>query len=348
MIIKPANAERFLTSPGAEIWAALVYGPDRGLVRERGAAVIAAWGGRPEDPFAFTVLAEEQLRGEPARLEDEMQALAFGGGTRVIRLRVEGDGLGAIAAGMVKRLDAGAFAPAARLVIEAGDLAKRARLRGAFEGAERAAALACYADGPRELARLLDETLAAAGLTITAEARAELLPRLEGDRALARGELEKLVMLVGPRGSQISREHVRASAVGVEQTDLDALVNAVADGELALVDRELQHALASGASAVGLARALARHFGRLESARARIAAGASAASAMASLRPPVFFAHKDAFARQLSRWDSARLATARAEILRCELALKATGSPDEALIGRLALSLAARAQRGAG
>ena len=81
-----------------------------------------------------------------------------------------------------------------RRVIEAGDLRRNAPLRALCERAKNAVALPCYADGERDRARLIDEEMRAAGLTLTPEARALLVPLLGGDRAASRNEIRKLTL----------------------------------------------------------------------------------------------------------------------------------------------------------
>ena len=82
---------------------------------------------------------------------------------------------------------------------EAGDLRRGALLRTLCEQHPKAVAIGCYADGERDLVRLIDEEMRAAGMTIAADARATLVPLLGGDRAASLGELRKLALYA--RGS---------------------------------------------------------------------------------------------------------------------------------------------------
>ena len=66
--------------------------------------------------------------------------------------------------------------PDCRVVIEAGDLKRNAPLRALCERAANAAALPCYADGERDIQRLIDDEMREAGLTIAPDARAALVP----------------------------------------------------------------------------------------------------------------------------------------------------------------------------
>ena len=53
-----------------------------------------------------------------------------------------------------------------RVVIEAGDLKRNAALRMVCERAKGAVAIPCYADDERDLGRLIDKEMRAAGLTM--------------------------------------------------------------------------------------------------------------------------------------------------------------------------------------
>ena len=84
---------------------------------------------------------------------------------------------------------------------------------------------------------------------------------------------------------------------------------------------------------------MARHLMRLQLARGRIDAGATAEVAMKALRPPVFFKAAGPFRNQLRQWNSARLAQALALVLEAEQQCKQTGMPVESLCGRAILQI---------
>src|SRR4029077_5463407 len=67
-----------------------------------------------------------------------------------------------------------------RIVIEAGDLKRNAPLRAICEKARSAAVLPCYADNERDLARLIDDEMRDAKLTIAPDARAALVSLIGG------------------------------------------------------------------------------------------------------------------------------------------------------------------------
>src|SRR3546814_13973119 len=116
MKIAPARADAFARKPDPAIRAVLVYGPDAGLVRERADLLAKSVVPDLQDPFLVAELTGDMLRQDPARLADEVAAMALTGGRRVVRAREAPDQ----SAGPVPQLLAGA--PGAALVVRhAGD-----------------------------------------------------------------------------------------------------------------------------------------------------------------------------------------------------------------------------------
>lgn len=333
MKLTARQIDSFLKAPSTP--CVLLYGPDSGLVRERAERLAAQAAGDAADPFRVAELAAATLREDPARLSDEANALSLTGGRRVVRLRDAGDGATAI----VDSLLAGP-APAALVIVEAGDLGPRSSLRLLFERAESGAALPCYRDEGGSLAALIDGTLKAAGLSATAEARSQLIDSLGGDRGVSRAELDKLVLYKGPGGGQVTLDDVVACIGDSAAGSLDDVAFAVGDGDAAALDRVLDRGLQDGANPVGLLRAVARHFLRLHQAGVALAGGGDADRAVRSLRPPVHFRQVERFARQLKRWNSAGLSAAIDRLLEAEMACKRTGAPAEALMRRACLEIA--------
>jgi DNA polymerase-3 subunit delta len=340
MQIKTAQAEKFLAAPSPSLRALLLYGPDGGLVQERAAAAVAAVIGPGDDPFRLVELTAAQLQDDPARLSDEAAALAFTGGLRVVRIRGGGEGLLAHFKRFLKELPGEAL-----VVVEAGDLPRRAAMVKLFEIAgEEAAAVACYRDEGRDLQRLIGETLHAAGISATPDALTYLVANLGGDRQVTRRELEKLVLLMRGRQDPVELADAVASVGDTAALTLDDLAFAVADGDPAAADRALRRSLREGTAPVTILRAVARHFARLHLVSGQMAGGVALDGALRKLRPPLFWKVADRFKRQLRAWPTARLALALRRLIDVEAQCKQTGAPDVVLCQMALLTLAAQAR----
>jgi len=191
--VKAADVDAFVARPDPVRRVVLVFGPDAGLIGERVRAVLAASVDDMSDPFALARLNGEELAAEPTRLVEEALTMPLFGGRRAVWVKA---GSRNIAPAVEALLDDPLFAAAreCRVVIEAGDLRRNAPLRVLCERAKNATALPCYADSERDRARLIDDEMRAAGLSLAPDARAVLIPLLGGDRAASRSEIQKLAL----------------------------------------------------------------------------------------------------------------------------------------------------------
>lgn len=345
MKISPAQADRFVASPDAELRAVLLYGPDGGLVRERADRLARSVVDDLSDPFRVAELTAANVADDPARLADEMAALSLTGGRRVVRLRDAGDGLADTLAALLDGATGDAL-----LVIDAGELGPRSSLRKLCEASALAAALPCYKDDARSLSAVIRESLSAAGLDAAPEAIAFLAGRLGDDRQTTRRELEKLVLYMGNGGTagsecRVTIEDAMACVGDNAEMALDDLAFAVAEGDARGLERVLARSQQQGLSPIAILRATAGHFQRLHLVSGLARQGVPPAEAIKRLRPPVFWKLAERFKAQVVAWPAAKLARALERLLDAEVACKRSGAPQDALAARALLEIAANAPR---
>lgn len=339
MKIAPAKVEAFLKKPDAATRAVLLYGPDVGLVRERADRLARLIVPDDKDPFRISELTGPGLADDPPRLADEAQAMCFGGGQRVVRVRDAGD---AAAGAFVSFFDDPQGD--ALIVVEAGDLAKKSKLRELFEASKHGAAIACYVEEGAALAGTVRAALAARGLKAS-DSTVNILAALLGpDRQLLNAEADKLALYLGEAGGTLEEADVLACAADTAEATLDDAIDAALLGSRPGTDQALRRLAAEGEAPVRVMRGLARHFLRLSGVAARIENGEPMDSALRSLRPPLFFKREQAFRRQLQIWRGPRLADALARVTQAELRCKETGQPDQLLSERVFLELAGMAR----
>lgn len=289
--------ERFLKEPAPAIAAALIFGPDEGMVHERAMQVSRAILGEADDPFRLTELTGDDIKADPARLIDEARAIAMMGGRRVIRVTRVTDAVeSAFAALLTDHKDSAQCL----VVIEAGDVGGKSSLKRLFENAPHAAAIACYRDEGAALPTLITAQLKAAGMAVEPDALAYLAANLGGDRGITRSELEKLILYMGD-GRKVSLSDAMACIGDQAAIGLDDLCQAIGMGDLRSLERQIERNLAE-TNEISLLRAVARHFMRLHQVVGRTARGDNLESAMAGLRPPVFWKAIDGFKMQCRRW----------------------------------------------
>ncbi|HEY8246964.1 MAG TPA: DNA polymerase III subunit delta [Hyphomicrobium sp.] len=338
--IKAHQAQSYLNPPGPKVPAVLFYGTDAGLISERAkklAALIAA-----RDSGEIIRLDDADLDHDPDRLAVELQTIPMFGGSKVVRATA---GRRITAAALQPLLDGGTLA--ATLIVEAGNLKPPDTMRVLFEKSAQAAAVACYADEARDIEGLIGETLKAHGLAITSDAREMLVARMGADRAMSRGEIEKLALYATGK-TEVDAADVEAIVGDASELAIDRTLNAAASGDAGRAVTEFARAVAAGESPQGVIIALQRYLQRLHRIRTELDAGASFEDVIRQQRPPVHFKQKDAIGLQCRMWSSPRLVRALARAAEAAKAARLTSALEEAITEELLIALAGAARPAAG
>src|SRR5271168_2780437 len=243
--VKNADVDRYIARPDPARPVILVYGPDSGLVRERVDALVAGAVDDPRDPFALARIEGDALADEPERLVEEAHTVPLFGGRRAVWVRAGGRNFTAA----VERVLASPPGADCRIVIEAGDLKRNAPLRALCEKAPNAAALPCYADGGRDLNRLIDEEMRAGNLSIAPDARAALTALIGGDRGTSRSELRKLALYANGKPTIGLDDVLAVVADASAESNVDAIADAAFAGKLQDFELHFAKARSEGVAA---------------------------------------------------------------------------------------------------
>lgn len=337
MKISAGRVAGFVADPDPGVSAILVYGPNAGLVREHCDNLTRTIVDDPKDPFAVAELTGATVGDNPARIADEMLAMSFGGGRRLVIIR---DAIDGVTKSLEGALEAGAEAATnAVAVLEAGALSGRSSLRKLCETRDDCVALPCYADDEESRARIARTLLSEAGVGIDPTALRTLAGFLGEDRLANRREIEKLILFVGA-GETAQEADVIAAVGDIGATTQDETVFAAAGGDIVQLDRAIERFWSEGGEPIGLIRATQRHFQRLHRVAGQMEAGASYDDAARKLRPPVFWKQKGPFQHQARNWSRGQLELALSRLAEAELVLKTTGVPSAAACGRTLFAIA--------
>lgn len=348
MKITGSRQDRFLAAPPPDVIGVLLFGPDRGRVKSRGAALSQIFVPDVDPTFGSTLITADDLTGDPAKLSDEMSAMSLLGGGRLVRLRLDHERQAAAISKLIKGFDADPTRAEAKLIIEAGDMTTRSAIRKAVEASKHFAAVACYAANANDLRGQVKDGLAAHKISITPEAMENWLPLLEGDHALASGEIEKMSLYKGygsVEGAVVALKDIQAVAAGGQSASIDTIITEALSGEIDAMDASFRRAVAGKVSPIGILFGLQRQIMRLTEASIAMQTGLPKGQAMKSLRPPVFAMQERTFSRQLDIWGLRMLQRSLVECQTAERASKTAGAPIESIVSRLLLALAGYAAK---
>jgi len=338
MIVKSSDADRYAANPPKALVAALVFGPDSGLVRERAETLMKTVVDDINDAFRVADLDSDDLSSDPARLSDETAAISMLGGRRVVRVRGAGNALAKLFDSFLEEPKGDAL-----VVVEGGDLARGTGLRKLFEEADNAAAIACYPDTARDLFDVVRNALKAEGLSIAPEALEDAVGRLGSDRGVTRRELEKLALYCHGR-KQVTLEDVRAVMGDEAEARVEEAIDAAGNGDLPRLDLALERLWIAGISPIAVVRQSLSHFQRVLLVAIEAQRGETVDGAIRKLRPPLHFARVTSFKNQAQHWNAAKLGEALDSLLETEALCKTTAVPAEAVCGKALFSVAAMAK----
>ena len=269
MKLSSRDAPAFFANPDKSAAGLLIHGADAMRVALRRQEVIKALIGENGDgEMRLTRIAAAELRKDAALLLDAVKAQGFFPGPRVVFIEDAGDGLAETVGVAIEDWSDGD----AQLVVTAGQLAARSRMRKLFEGHRKTYAAGIYDDPPSRAE--IEAALAGAGLSdISTDAMAALTDLARTlDPGDFRQTIEKIALYKIGDTTPLTPEEVALSAPRSVEAAMDDVLNIAADGKAHEIGPVLRRLEAQGATPVGLCIGATRHFRTLHSVAADPAA----------------------------------------------------------------------------
>ncbi|MCP5087342.1 MAG: DNA polymerase III subunit delta [Rhodobacteraceae bacterium] len=323
------QAAAFFAKPDPSKAGLLLYGADAMRVSLKRQQVIRVLVGQDaEEEMRLTRISAADLRKEPALVLDEVKAQGFFPGPRVVFVEDAGDGLASVFEAALSDWEDGD----ATLVVTAGSLPARSKLRKLFEGGSSAVSIGVYNDPPGR--DEIERNLKTAGLKNIGQAGMEALTLMARD--LDPGEfqqtLEKLALYKWEDTSPVTVEDVQACMPATTDAQVDDAVNIIAEGRTAEVVPTLKRLAGQGINPTNLCILATRHFKTLHGAGSH---PQGPDSALSRARPPVFGPRKERMVRQARNWGAPRLERALEVLMDTDLALRSPRPvPDMAMVER--------------
>ncbi len=335
MKLSTREAPGYFAKPNANATGLLIYGGDAMRVALRRQEVIKNLIGESgEDEMRLARIPAADLRKDPALLLDAIKAQGFFPGPRVAFVEDAGEGLAdTIRAALADWAD-----DDAQVIVTAGSLNARSKLRKLFEDHKNAYATGIYDDPPSRAE--IEAALTASGLkNVSTDAMAGLTDLARDlDPGDFRQTLEKIALFKLGDDTPLTPDEVALSAPVSIEAGIDDALNIAAEGKAHELGPVLRRLEAQGVGPVGLCIGAMRHFRMLH----KVAADPGGpGSGIGKLRPPVFGPRRDRIQRQASAWGMHKLERALTLLLDTDLTLRSAATvPEMAVIERALLRLA--------
>ncbi|PCD76364.1 DNA polymerase III subunit delta [Pseudothioclava arenosa] len=333
-------ATRYFAKPEPDRTGLLIFGADAMRVALRRQEVIAALiGTQGEEEMRLTRIPAGDLRKDGAALLDAVKAVGFFPGPRVAFVEDATDTLADTVSAALSDWREGD----AQIVVTAGQLTTKSKLRKLFEGHRNAYAIGIYDDPPSR--EEVEDTLRKAGLKEIAQPAMNDLMSLS--KALDPGDfrqtVEKISLYKFGDPTPLMPEDVAACAPSSIEAEVDDVLNIVAEGRAAELGPMMRRIEGQGVQPVALSIQATRHFRTLHAA-ASDPGGPGAG--IARVRPPVFGPRRDRMQRQASGWGMFRLEEALKLLVETDLVLRSSSrAPQMAVMERALMRLAMMARR---
>lgn len=224
--VRSHEADRFVDKPPDGISIFLVFGPDTGLVSERVTKILTNLISDRHDPFQMVSLAGDDVADDPGLLIDEARTIGLFQTRRAIHVS-----LGRKSIVEPLKLLTQDSPKDCIIVVSAGQLRPEAPVRTLCARAKAAAAIECYPDDERDLARLIDEQAHQSSIRVSKEAKIALIASLGADRLTTRSELDKL-FLYRHGAQEISEDDIYTIVADAAGHGFDDAVDAAFQGKI--------------------------------------------------------------------------------------------------------------------
>lgn len=292
--------------------AALIYGPDRGLI-DYSVAHITKVLKLPKRTISYADISFDELKSE-------LNNISLFGTKEIIQLT----NISTFDAKLKELVKADNHHV---LVITADELTPASALRKTFETEKNLAAIACYHDDATSVEKIVRKYCSDAQKIISADAIKYLSHSLYGDRYIIINEIEKLLTYTHDK-NEITLEDVTAVISGSTTPAPDMLCIYFFKNDQKLYLEELHKLLAENVSAVWIVRALVRYAINIYITLQKMSEGASIEEATGSLSPPIFFKYIPDFKRIISQSNIAHILLIMEKLYKAETILKSSSVND--------------------
>ncbi len=325
MKLSPIDQEKFFQKPHNQYRVILVYGQDDGAINEY-KRILSNFFVPDKDPFSLVEIHNDKIVSEPELFYDEVCAISFSGGKRLIIINNVGDAI----AKLVKDFLTNPVGDGYVLMIGENLMPAKSALVQAVEKSPMALAVRLFADNERKISQILDEELHKFGIKIDSDARGYLLAQLGGDRAITRNEIEKCCLYALDSKRLIYKDVV--ALMGGREAQIDSLMEAVLTGDIANTEQALFYLHQARTEPIILMRSMVNQLKKCEKLRELLDNGVDFASACKSLQ--IFWKSEAMMRKATQRFNRIQLKQYQWQFLLCEKYSKESATPVQIMLER--------------
>ncbi len=335
MKIAPYKIDSFINSlpDNKEIFGALIYGPESGLVSINTTKIANLIVPNSSDPFLISNIDVKQLEADNALIMDEFVSIPMLGGRKLIRV----DNANNKITNSLKEIfgnnkkDGKFSKPTGEnfILINAGQLEASSSLRKFAEINPHFASIACYEDNEMTIKNIIKERLAHYGLNVEEGVVDIIVNKFGKNRFIILNELEKLSIYMN-NDKLVTRDIIQNVIADISQISINEFINSFFDLNLQKSNYFLEKLFSEKINAIAIIRFLSNYFIKLYTVQQNIANGSNLEQEIKSQR--IFFKQEPIFRKHLKIWNLSSIKTLLLKLQELEIKSKSSGSNPELLL----------------
>ena len=273
--------------------AYLVYGQNKGLVREKSQTIIDTY---KDDQTEIIKFENDELISEPEKLSNEFNTFSLIAEKKIIHVLNTKDNLTETITNTINNQDSTNL-----IIFETGELTPRSKLRKFFEKEKNLGILACYFDTERDVQDLIETTFKKEDISISRDISLLIAKRLGNERHIIKSELEKIILYLKDK-KEFKAEDILKCLSQNEDFGFDDLNYNLCDGNVVKLDKIINQLYLEGINPIALLRSAGKHFQKILFVNQKIDSGMNFNESLSQLKPPIFFLYINKFKNQVTKW----------------------------------------------
>ena len=289
--------------------AYLVYGQNKGLVREKSQIIIDTY---KDDQTEIIKFENDELISEPEKLTNEFNTYSLTAEKKILHILNTKDNLTEIITNTITDHDSKNL-----IVFETSELTPRSKLRKFFEKEKHLGILACYFDTERDVQELIETTFKKENMPINRDIVLLITKHLGNERHIIKSELEKIILYLKDK-KEFKAEDILKCLSQNEDYGFDDLNYSISNGNVVKLDKIINQLYLEGINPIALLRSVSKHFQKILFVNQKIDLGMNLSESLSQLKPPIFFLYANQFKEQVKKWKTTLCYKAIERILETE------------------------------
>ena len=289
--------------------AYLVYGQNKGLVREKSQIIINSYKDNQTEIIKFE---NDELISEQGKLTNEFNTFSLTAEKKILHILNTKDNLTEIITNTITDHDSKNL-----IVFETSELTPRSKLRKFFEKEKHLGILACYFDTERDVQELIETTFKKENMPINRDIVLLITNHLGNERHIIKSELEKIILYLKDK-KEFKAEDILKCLSQNEDYGFDDLNYSISNGNVVKLDKIINQLYLEGINPIALLRSVSKHFQKILFVNQKIDLGMNLSESLSQLKPPIFFLYANQFKEQVKKWKTTLCYKAIERILETE------------------------------